>query len=530
MPRTAAELIKELDHPIPETRKQCGDELVAMGPAVEPFLTEALERSQNIKVRRRLLLILGAIKAPKAIPALMEYVKNRAPDGIDDTRGLAMRAILAPLEPKHTKYCFDFFLELRRDPDASVRMTALEGLAKLGDPRALPFLEKASQIDEEQNVRDLARRLSVTFVKADGAGVEELYTTTHLGQKLASRDAFQRNMAIDELLKRSEDPFAVFLEATRSEHALARQSGLMGLGRVGSAKAYELLLGVADHSASPPDERVLALRALASTQVSRELNLDAVYKTLDRHARNRSEPLVAGAALAAMAALPHPDAREQVAKALEDGDPWLRESAAKGLAASAQPSHKALVGPLGAALLASGQRALKVYESKQPFPKDELDLQVLLLQAMSQIAEPGSQTERAWVSPLMKFVDHPSHEIRTAAAELLGTIVRTHKDLAEGDVRDAIELLESRVEGTRQTCVGVLQRGLSKNDRFAAPLLASLTFRADAALVAAIIPMLAIVDDPEARSALSRLSTDPRTDLAQLARTALLTHSDGSQQ
>lgn len=531
--RRAYELVRELDHPRPEERKAAADGLVALGHDAEPALTEALQAARDIKVRRRILLILREIAAPKAIPALLEYVLERDADAPDDTRALALRAIIDALKPRHARHVFDTFVQLRRDPETMVQVLALEGLARLGDPRALRFLEEAARnTDAEEQVSDTAARLLATFVESSPAerGSEETYTRQDLVHKLASRDAFQRELAIDELIARDLEPFDAFLEALRSSHDLARQSGIMGLGRLGDPRAFALLRRLVEHESSRDSDRALALRALSNFTPPPDIDRQLWLRNLER-LLGSDDIFVISAALRAIAQVPHPDALAIVARRLEVEQPWLRDSAAEALASAVHPHDKHLLKPLAEALAESGRRSQERRAVVGDWPADEATLQQHLLAALNRIAQPDSGPEHAVVATVARYLAHPRAEIRAEAEAFLATVAQRPGDLAEPTLKSVLEILDSQRAGAAQAALTVLERTLPDPAPFAAPALARLTWRSETELVLRGIELLRRCgDSDEAQRALGRLASDPRPEIADPARSALLGASGGTLQ
>lgn len=534
----AYDLVRTLDHPIPENRKRAAQEIIALGPGVEPVLIRALNRVPDIKVRRRVLIILTKMEIPKAIPGLMDYItaKDRGPG--DDTRALAMRAILRSQKPKHRKHLFDFYVGLRRDDDLIVRQLALEGLAKLGDPRALPFLEEAAGSDPEPMVRDTANSFMNTFVSvelsADDAAPDdekarELYSRDELVTKLASREALQRQLGIRELLRRfPEDAFDLFVDALRSGHALARQSGIEGLGQVDDPRAFKILHNIVDNANTSRDDRALALRAMARAQMPEDINEEALLRNLERHTRNDDDVFSISAALAVISRLQHPDAIDLVQSRLAHDDTWIRETAAQAIAAGAHPGQKKLLPALKKALEDSGVRAQKVRAATGEWPANEFALQRSVLVGLSRIAEPDSPPELMVLSTVIKFLAHPNREVAEAAYDFTRLVAHQPGDLDDEGLRELLSLLGSRKRETRLDALTLLDRVMPERYRRAAPRLVSLVFENDTELTLKLIPLLARTRDREAEQALGRLTRDRNHDIAEAARTALLDAGGGS--
>lgn len=532
--RRAQELVRELDHPRPEERKAAADALLALGPDAEPALTTALRQTHDIKVRRRILIVLRDLKAPKAIPALLDYVLDLPADGADDTRSLALRAAVDAVQPRHARHVFDTFVQLRRDPEPLIRVIALEGLARLGDPRALRFLEEAARsTDADEAVRDTAARLLVTFVESDPAerGAEPVYSRVDLLQKLASRDAFQREAAVDELIARNLEPFDAFLDALRSSHDLARQSGILGLGRLKDPRGFTVLWRLVDHENTSDNDRALALRALGELDLPGDLDATVHLRNLERFLRSNDIFVVAGA-LKAIARVPHPDALEVVSRRLESPQPWLRDAAAEALAANAAQHNTELLEPLARGLVDSARRSLERRATSGDWPADEANFQQALLTALNRIARRGGGPERGVAATVARYLAHPRAEIRQAAVTFLDTVAQHPGDLADSALEALLELLESKRHGAAAAALDVLERTLPARSHAAARPLVRLTFHNETDLVRRAIALLGrcCSDSSEAEQALARLAADPRPDIAEAARAALLRDPRGTLQ
>ena len=330
MSATVDHLISELDHPLADTRRAAADALVALGEPAALALCEAFPKASDPKVRRRIFLVLEALRVPKTIPDLLHFVTTTEGVRGDDTRALALRAVVNALEPKHRRQVFDAFINLRRDVDPTVRIVALDGLVALRDPRAQRFLEEMATNEPDTMVKNAAMGALNRFRPLcldEGRPGPDTYTPQDLSIKLASTDAFQRSLAIDLLLEHAQrfNAFAVFSEAAHAPHALARQSGLQGLGALGDVRAYPLLLQVLERS-SDAQELALALRSLARFQPPTHLDLPTLARQIGRLTGHASA-LVASAACAALASVPHPQARQRLEELRTHPDPLLSESA-----------------------------------------------------------------------------------------------------------------------------------------------------------------------------------------------------------
>ena len=512
-----------LDHPIKDERLAAADALVAMGSEAEPLLSAKLGSTRELKVRRRILLVLGQIKSPKAIPALMDYVQARDASTPDDSRALAMRAIIAALQPKHRKHCFDFFLELRRDPDPTVRSAALEGLAKLGDARAISFLEERSKSDEDPAVRERARALALTFTPVE---VEtDTYDLNTLVTKLASTDAFQRQMAIDNILQQYRDNARqIFIDAITAPHALARKSGIQGLGQLADPANAPLLLRLAADHHAHADERALALRGLAHLDPlpgDQRQNL----ATLAPLAKQRQDLFLAAAALRALGRVRVRDATDLLGASLSDPEGWIRESAAQAIEENISPSDQGLLPLITAALGSSRDRDRAARRHPGQNPQEERNLQHSLLRALNRLQATGDRALEA-AQTITFYVLHPEADLRAEAWHFITHVASQNKYLRSPELEVIVDQLVAPEARDRRAALEVIRHALPKGESGPGTKLTEYAYSADREIRAAVAPLLARIGSQQAARALAKLTLDDDPAVAAAAREAL-EHAEG---
>lgn len=331
-PQHARQLIAQLDHPVATQRKAAATALTQISPLiVEPLLSSLLPTA-SLPMRRRILMVLAQMDAPKAIPGLMQYALDRASDPTDDSRPLALRAILPSLRPRHALHCFDFFLQHRRDPDPLIRAAAFEGLAILADIRAQEILQDSSRNDPDPTARNAALKALTTLsasASSPPSASSPIIEPQRLRELLASRDSEQRALAIRELIRLSpSDALTAFQSALASNHALARESALIGLGSLRNPAVFPALLSVALSDHTPSSERALALRSLALTPPP----LPPPLSDLDHIIHSAPDLFVLAAALEAFASLNPPANRlDPILEHLDHPEPFIRDAASAAL-------------------------------------------------------------------------------------------------------------------------------------------------------------------------------------------------------
>jgi HEAT repeat protein len=135
--QAAFELSRSLGNLAPEERTSLTAETLRIFESLSPG------RPDDVPVRRYLVLVLGRLGEPEAVPALLTAVKDPDPD----TRLYAIWALGKIGDPAG----FDAVLDASQSEDAGVRKMAAYVLGQLGDPRAIPRL----QVLAEDRVADV---------------------------------------------------------------------------------------------------------------------------------------------------------------------------------------------------------------------------------------------------------------------------------------------------------------------------------------------------------------------------------------
>jgi HEAT repeat protein len=123
-----------------------------------PVLSDALDRCEDVLLCRLIILSLGKLRDPRAVPALLKHlpeVQNRREmvDALGDIADPAAKGALVE--------------RLRGDEYVPVRVQSAVALAKLGDPTAIAALEHAARHDTEPTVVAAARD-AVRVLQAGG--------------------------------------------------------------------------------------------------------------------------------------------------------------------------------------------------------------------------------------------------------------------------------------------------------------------------------------------------------------------------
>lgn len=115
---------------------------------VEPLIQHLLASHNDEQAYT--IYALTCLGDKRAVPALLALQHDMTPVDIGNPytlRAVVMHALAAIADPE----TFDVLLDAINDPDVEVRWSAVNGLGRIGDPRALPALTRAlDDFDETQ--------------------------------------------------------------------------------------------------------------------------------------------------------------------------------------------------------------------------------------------------------------------------------------------------------------------------------------------------------------------------------------------
>lgn len=117
---------------------------------INELVAQACAADGSFESRRAAQLKLSAAHGEFAVPALVERLANA-----DDAKG-QINAIAALNQIGHSAVLP--LLEALKSSDAKVRLNAAAALNHIGDSRAVPAMAKLAALDDQANVRDVAKR------------------------------------------------------------------------------------------------------------------------------------------------------------------------------------------------------------------------------------------------------------------------------------------------------------------------------------------------------------------------------------
>lgn len=342
-------------------------------------------------VRQKALIELSTLGDPAALEELIRFAA--AADRVGDERALAFRAIAASLQ-RPDPAARRFLLLHREDTDPFVRAAVLDGLARLRDERLAPFFRQGL-VDPELLVRQAAHEAMrglqsgrspaspaspaeparppaaagaappATMPPATGtpsaaaaAAVAERVVSRvrTLLQRLAGGGTGNLEEVTQQLAGLGPPAVGPLLAELRAPTVLQRMAVAQALGRIGDNAALGPLVARLKGAEAERDPQVLAVLLRAAGSLLRPHDLQHLDLLLELARAGRaggaaSDVFVRAAALDALARLPSGRSAAALLAALDDADPWVRETAARGLAGATPAPAPELVPTLAEALL-----------------------------------------------------------------------------------------------------------------------------------------------------------------------------------
>ena len=172
-------LVKQLKNKDPKKVSEASSDLVEMGRDAVPVLIDILLKTKNTQIRRDMVLILGNIRDPSAVPSLIEVSKDQDAwvqkrcvwalgyigkasvpyliDAMNNKDQNVRKTVIQALQNIGTDAVSSLIGALG-NKDKHIRADAAWLLGEIGDVRALPYLATISTNDEFQKPRQEAKK------------------------------------------------------------------------------------------------------------------------------------------------------------------------------------------------------------------------------------------------------------------------------------------------------------------------------------------------------------------------------------
>ncbi|MBI1946222.1 MAG: HEAT repeat domain-containing protein [Deltaproteobacteria bacterium] len=338
--------------------------LLGAGAAAVPHLVEAVARTGSPSPVTRAALLLCALRAREALPALFARIEAR--DLTPEQRPFVARALAGLLDGQDA---FDDRARaaveaLAADPERTTRAFAAQAFGALGDLRSKARVQALAR-DPDPWVRDqaqavLARLAETEALAASDTGAGDFAAL--VAQANADGGALKpwlddlgdarravRDAAAAALVGAGKGAVPFLIDKLNQPQPRSRIGAALVLGRLQATDAAVPLLIAATAPAATDDERELravALRALANCLTGIEDGLAASIVPLARD----EDRFVRAAALLCLGRLADRAGMRVVVQAIVEDDPFVVESAAVALAEGAREDDVELVRPLLSAL------------------------------------------------------------------------------------------------------------------------------------------------------------------------------------
>lgn len=367
-------IIEDLGHWDAGLRDRATTALRNRRPEATPRLLKALQHRSSL-VRRHAALVLGQLAAAEAVLPLCSMAEST---GDADERAFIARAIsdLAHPAMQNATLVFSTCERFLRDPDLFVRALACAAFERLGDPQAIPLLDRCAGDPEPwvrtaaakaaaelrirhervpqtprtawqalpkssaQRATDPSAASSLPDPTAEPAIAEQ--TIRDAVFRLGHRDQAVREAALSWLAqasRRADAGTAVtdqLCRALLSPVLATPAAAIMALWRIGDRRALVPLMTVVGNATTDGDVRAVALRALAALTKPEDAGVLDFLVALPRPA----EPLPRAAMTGALGVFPSARSQAALVSFLSDPEAFVRESTADALRRVAQPASE----------------------------------------------------------------------------------------------------------------------------------------------------------------------------------------------
>ncbi len=506
-----AKLVDRLTHPSDDRRREIMRKLVDLGGEAVPVL-EANLRFVEPEARPALIRILGEIGDDRALLPLMRFVfDTRGEPSESDARGFAMQAIMRIADASHADRLFDFLIDMKGDDDPFVRGYVAEAFGRLGDRRAVPFVEDALE-DDDEFVRECAQRAMEALEEADSGALESKLDGRELLQKVRISGGSELEYYMNELVAR-DDAFDLAVQLVR-ENDRDTLRGLRALQKIDDPRAR----GVARRqygSTGSDAARAVCLRLLGD-----HLERDADEREVDllRRALHDGDPFIEMAALRAAGKSGDRGLMRKALEAVESTDLSEAKTAARGLAEGLGPESSRLLPDLIDAfeLIHRHRRG-----DEEP---EYVEIEAYLLKGIERVMREGglgsSDARRAALTALTD-AEHAG-PVLVSALRLLDRIVPSdglpaHERWNDPPVDPLLATLEHPDDEIARKALEITHRAVAGDAPDLSEHLSRLVYEEPDVLVDRVIPLLERAGDRRARELLDELTRHNDEDVKKKA-------------
>ena len=239
-------IVADLRDADPAVRAQAATILgLARNPMVVEYLMQVLAFDTDLHVKRSVAIALGNIGHTSGIQPLLLAIQSSDPE----LRTFAAEALGKIPSPDVVE-----LLIIALQGDVRIKIGALEALGRIGDPRAIPHIQKLGpQVHAElDTVRCMA------LAKLGVGGSEELET---IGRRLEGLTPHGRTIALDALVALGTDAWTHIASCLADEDAIVRAQAARLLGSLQVTDSLPRLMQVLEDP--DPMVRASALEGIA---------------------------------------------------------------------------------------------------------------------------------------------------------------------------------------------------------------------------------------------------------------------------
>lgn len=510
-----AKLVDNLNHPDTEQRRQYMRKLVEIGAEAVPVLNANLTLVEQ-DVRPSLVRVLGEIRDDRSLLPLMRFVFDSAGEpGEGDARGLAMQAIMQIADEDQADRLFDFLVDMKDDDDTFVRGYVIEAFGRLGDKRAMPFVEEALE-DSDDFVRECAQRALEALEDAESDSLKSTLDGRELLQKIRISTGSELEYYMNELFDR-DDAFELAVRLIREDDRDTMR-GLRALQKIGDPRAREVARRQFKATQSTAAKAV-CLRLLAEHI---DADADEEEVNLIRRSLKHGDPFISLAALQAAGVSGDRGLIRKTLKAVESSDLNRAETAAEALSKGLTPENVRLLPNV-----VDTFDVIHNHRINDDAP-EYVRIEAYLLRGLTGLVEEGgmgtSDAQEAALTALRGAAD--ARPILITALTLLDETVPkegldTHERWSEPEASALLEILDHANDSIARRALDIVYRGIGGAVEDLSHRLSRHIYEDPEILLDRVIPLLERAADRKARELLDELTQHADDDVQKAADQAL---------